>query len=77
MQQMTSYVHLSTVIQHLRNVFGLHFCVKLNHRIRCTVCFLSAFQCLLYNHSADESFLDVLAFRILPGPDVCVNLMPH
>lgn len=74
MQQMTSkYVHfLSTVIQRLRNVFGLH-CVKLNHRIRWTVCFLSLlFNALyLYNHSAVGSFLDVLAFHILAGPDVC------
>jgi len=31
----------------------------------------------LYIHSADESFLDVLPFSILAGPDVCVHLMPH
>lgn len=67
---------LSTVIQHLRNVFGLRSCVRLKHRICWTVCFLSLlFNALYsYNRSADGSFLDVLAFHILAGPCVCVSI---
>lgn len=74
MQQMTSkYVpFLSTVVSEMSSFYVPQWDWN---RICWTVCCMSLLFNTLYsyNRSADGSFLDVLAFHLLAGPDVCVH----
>lgn len=65
----------SYVIQHLRNVIGQHSCIWLKPKIHWTICFLYMLFNALYSYycSAVGSSLDVPAFHMLAGPDVCVH----